>query len=200
MAEPSQACGNAGTELAGCVFSLHPMADDFVDLILGALAEVDASCLWKQTDNVSTTVRGPLHHVVDFVHAATALLAATDRHVALQAMFSVGCPGDRQEHLPEEASDDRQNQQLANRHSRDVSGKFALYPMSGGDYMEVIYDQIEKMRAGGVRVELVHYCTRLDGPLAEIFAGMERTLAETAKVSPHTVLVLSISANSPSGK
>ena len=46
------------------------------------------------TDDVTTTVRGKLVHVFDvtkaiFIHAAT-----TGEHVAFQATYSLGCPGD----------------------------------------------------------------------------------------------------------
>lgn len=44
--------------IAGCSFSVHPMSDNFANIITSALDEVDTSKVWMQTDKVSTIVRG----------------------------------------------------------------------------------------------------------------------------------------------
>lgn len=49
-------CGTS--RIAGCQFTLYPMSDKFVDIILSALDEVDTSKVWKDTDDVSTCIRG----------------------------------------------------------------------------------------------------------------------------------------------
>ena len=42
-----------GTErIAGCQFNLSVMSDDFAEVILGALDQVDTSKVWKETDDV----------------------------------------------------------------------------------------------------------------------------------------------------
>ncbi len=48
-------CGTG--QIAGCRFTLYPMSDRFVELILGALEATDLSKVWSKTDEVSTCVR-----------------------------------------------------------------------------------------------------------------------------------------------
>ena len=52
-------CGISGSKLgiSGARFSLSPMSDDFIEIILGALDKTDTSNLWTQTDNTSTVYR-----------------------------------------------------------------------------------------------------------------------------------------------
>ncbi len=53
-------CGMTGAsqEITGCRFSLSPMTDRFVEVILGAIEKVDTSKVWKATDKLSTVYRG----------------------------------------------------------------------------------------------------------------------------------------------
>src|SRR5699024_521117 len=65
----------SGSRIAGCSFSIHPMSDNFIEIITNALEKVDTSKVWMQTDDVTTTVRGKMVHVFDvtkaiFLHAA----------------------------------------------------------------------------------------------------------------------------------
>ena len=59
--------GGASKGVSGCRFSLYPMTDKFVDIILGGLEKTDTSKVWKQTDKLSTCVRGKSTHVFDVV-------------------------------------------------------------------------------------------------------------------------------------
>lgn len=187
------AANRTETDIAGAVFSVHPMSDQFVDIILGAIDQTDLSRVWRQTDTVATTVRGKAPHVFDAVHCLYARVAASGAHSALNATFSIGCPGDTEGHAAMEADNNRPNHYTAAELSGNVSAKFALYPMSGGEYMPVIMDQIEQMKATGLSVELVHYCTHLEGELKDVFAGLENVFLETAKVSNHVVMTLQLS-------
>lgn len=74
----------------GCRFSLHPMADEFVPVILGAIEHLRRPGLELETDDVSTCVVGPIPDV--FEALATCLAAAADSgtHVAMSATFSHG--------------------------------------------------------------------------------------------------------------
>ena len=49
----------------GTRFSLYPMADGFIDIILGALERTDTSAVYSATDAISTVYRGPLDSVID---------------------------------------------------------------------------------------------------------------------------------------
>ncbi|NBC25507.1 MAG: thiamine-binding protein [Bacteroidetes bacterium] len=190
---------NEQPRIAGVSFSLYPMSDDYVDLILNALKKVDSTSVWMKADRVSTIVRGRIPHIFDVPQAAFLEVAQTGVHVVCSGTFSVGCPGDTEGHAYMDADDDLQNRELIESVDQHVAAKFALYPMGGGNYMDPIYEQIDAMKARGVNVELTHYETILDGPAQNVFNGLQQTLQAMEDAgSPHTVMTVTISANSPS--
>ena len=185
--------------IAGCSFSLYPMSDQFVDLILNALKRVDTSKVWMKTDRVSTIVRGRIPHIFDVTQAAFLEIAKTGVHVVYSATFSVGCPGDTEGHAYMDVDETPMNSEMIDAIEQNLSAKFALYPMGGGNYMDPIYEQIEAMKSHGVDVELTHYETMLDGPAQNLFRGLQGVLQAMEDAgSPHTVMTVTLSANSPS--
>jgi uncharacterized protein YqgV (UPF0045/DUF77 family) len=190
---------NNTDQIAGCSFSVYPMCNGFANLIMNSLKQVDASKVWIQTDEVSTIVRGRMPHIFDVVEAVFLQAAQTGQHVVFSGTFSVGCPGDTEGHTYMAEDDIRMNTAITKSTEQEVVSKFALYPMGGGDYMDVIYEQIEAMKEHGVGVSLTHYETKLAGLAQKVFQGLEKVLTKTDKAgSPHTVLTATISANSPS--
>lgn len=184
--------------LAGCSFSIHPMSDNFVELITNAIDKTDSSKVWMQTDKVSTIVRGRMAHIFDVSQSVFAQTAKSGKHVAFHATYSIGCPGDSEGHSYMAESDELMNDSKNKKLSLEVAAKFALYPMDGGDYMDTIYEQIENMKSFGVQVTPTHYETRLDGNSHDIFKGLRNVFEKTKKAgSEHTVMTVSISANSP---
>ncbi len=192
-------CGSS--RIAGCSFSVHPMSDQFVSYIKGSLQEVDTSNVWMKTDDVTTTVRGRMEHVFDVTKAILLHIAKTDVHVAFQGTFSIGCPGDSSGDVYMEENTERLNVHESISIQQYSAAKFSLYPMGGGDYMDTIYTQIEAMKEKGVTVSPVHYSTRLEGDTNAIFTGLEDVFRETENSgSSHTVMTVTISANSPTHK
>lgn len=188
-------------ELAGCSFSVHPMSDDFVDIITSALEKTDSSKVWMETDNVSTIVRGRIPHIFDVSQSVFIHAAKTGNHVAFHATYSVGCPGDSEGHSYMAEDDQILNENGNSSLSQEVAAKFALYPMDGGDYMDTIYGQIENIKEFGVEVTPTHYETCLDGESHDIFKGLQNVFSKTKQAgSEHTVMTVSISANSPSNQ
>ncbi|MBH0229703.1 YkoF family thiamine/hydroxymethylpyrimidine-binding protein [Halobacillus yeomjeoni] len=192
----NQSCGNQ--RIAGCSFSVHPMADDFVKYIKDSLSEVDTTKVWMQTDDVTTTVRGKIEHVFDVTKAILLHIAKTDVHVAFQGTFSIGCPGDFSGDAYMNVSSNLMNEGLDIR--QYIASKFSLYPLGGGEYMNTIYKQIDAMKEKGVHVAPAHYSTRLEGDTHDIFKGLEEVFRETQAQVPHTVMTVTVSANSPSHK
>lgn len=194
----NQACSNI--KIAGASFTISPMSDQFVDIILGALKEVDTSKVSMQTDDVTTTVRGKLNHVFDvtkaiFIHAAT-----TGEHVTYQATYSIGCPDHTSNDHFIKTDNELMNEVNTKLINQYVAAKFSLYPLGDGEYMDVIYDQIETMKKH-VKVSSAYSATRLDGEAIDIFNGLESIFSATVENgSSHTVMTVSISANSPSHK
>ncbi|HWO75774.1 MAG TPA: Ykof family thiamine-binding protein [Bacillus sp. (in: firmicutes)] len=192
-----QACGTS--RIAGCRFSLYPMTDDFVEVILSALKEVDTSKVWKQTDDVSTCIRGRISHIFDVTKAIFLHAAKTGKHVVMSGTFSIGCPGDSEGDVYLVENDIRLNTEKSAVITQPAACQFALYPMGDGSYMDVIYREVQKIKDQGVDVTSIHYATRLDGDTHAIFTGLENcfTNVEKSGVS-HVVMTFTISANSPS--
>lgn len=187
------------SRIAGCSFSIHPMSDSFIEIITGALQEVDSSKVWLQTDDVTTTVRGKLTHVFDVTKAIFLHAAKTGKHIAFQGSYSIGCPGDSKGDTYMAADDIPQNTGSVKNIDQKSAAKFSLYPLGGGNYMDVIYEQIEAMKEHDVVVSSSHYSTKLHGDTLAIFNGFEQVFNATeVNGSPHTVMTVSISANSPS--
>lgn len=192
----NQSCSTS--HIAGVSFSLYPMSDQFVDIILNALKEVDTSKVWMKTDDVTTTIRGRIEHVFDVSKAIFLHAASTGIHVGYQATYSLGCPGDSAGDVYMAEDSFLLNAEKSNSMKQYVAAKFSLYPLGGGDYMDIIDEQIETMK-NMVDVSPSHYSTRLDGEAVSVFEGLEKVFRATVDGgSSHTVMTVSISANSPS--
>nr|WP_106783093.1 YkoF family thiamine/hydroxymethylpyrimidine-binding protein [Lysinibacillus timonensis] len=192
----NQSCGTS--KIAGASFSLHPMSDDFIDIITSSLKEVDTTKVWMKTDDVTTTVRGKLVHVFDVTSAIFLNAAKTGKHVAFQATYSLGCPGDSQGDVYLAEDDEPANTRVSEQIKQSIAAKFSLYPLGTGSYMDVIYQQIEAIKEYA-SVTHAHYSTRLDGDAAQIFNGLHTVFEAVVNAgSSHTVMTVTISANSPS--
>lgn len=193
-----QTCGKK--RIAGAQFNLSVMSDDFVDIILGALNAVDTTNVWKETDDVSTCVRGKMVHVFDVVKAIYLHAAKTGKHVEMSGTFSIGCPGDSSGDVYMDANDTPANKETSEGISQNAGCKFALYPLNTEDYMDTIYQQIDLSKAQNVTVSPSHYSTRLDGEVNDIFETMEKAFTQVQEAVSHTTMTFTISANSPSTK
>jgi len=186
------------SDIAGASFSIHPMSSNFIEIIKGALEKVDTSKVYMATDDVTTTVRGKLVHVFDVTKAIFVYAAKTGQHIAFQATYSLGCPGDSEGDVYMAEDNVPLNFNYIKNTEQPVAAKFSLYPLGGGNYMDIIYQQIDAMKEY-VTVSHAHYATRLDGDVIAIFHGLEQVFRATVEGgSSHTVMTVSISANSPS--
>jgi hypothetical protein len=80
-----------------------------------------------------------------------------------------------------------------------VSAQFALYPLGVGGYMDAIYTEIESARQSGlVKVVGRHFCTQLYGPGGAVFDVLRKAFAETRGRAVHSVMTVTLAANSPS--
>lgn len=121
-------CGTS--EITGCRFSIYPMTDRFVDVILSALKEVDTSKVWMETDDVSTCVRGRSIHVFDVVKAIYLEAVKHGDHVVFNGTFSNGCPGDTAGDAYLAENEDRANEKI----SRNQPGsRCTVRTLSDGD-------------------------------------------------------------------
>jgi uncharacterized protein YqgV (UPF0045/DUF77 family) len=81
--------------------------------------------------------------------------------------------------------------------SRPVSVKFALYPLGGGgNYIEIIKNQIEAVKEQGISVTVEHYETRLEGDAEKIFKSLEKVFRNSEMSgSVHTVMTVTMVAH-----
>ncbi|WP_130859642.1 YkoF family thiamine/hydroxymethylpyrimidine-binding protein [Gracilibacillus phocaeensis] len=188
-------CGTS--RIAGCQFTLFPMSDRFVDIILSSLREVDSSKVWMHTDDVSTCIRGKRVHLFDVTKALFFHAAKTGVHVAMSGTFSIGCPGDSTGDVYMDESSQVMNQ-AADSLNQSAGCRFSLYPLGREDYMEQIYQQIDWSKTAGVDVSHSHYATRLDGDVHDIFRVLEHCFEQVQQKVSHVTMSFTISANSPS--
>lgn len=192
----SAVCGSS--RIVGCRFSLFPMSNQFVPIILGALESTDTTKVWIKSDDVSTCVRGRHEHVFDVVRSIFQHAAKSGEHVVLSATFSVGCPGDTEGDVFMSKDDIRLNE--AFEANVDTAVQFALYPMGVPHYMDVIYNAVKAAEAEGTFSGGVHYASRLDGDAAQVFRSLENAFVTSSTQTSHLVMTATISCNSPSAK
>jgi energy-coupling factor transport system substrate-specific component len=196
----------------GMRLSLHPHCDDFVAVILGALADLEAAGLTEdltiETDEVSTYVgarTGPAEQRLA-TYLAAAVAAASrrsgDGHVVAHVLLSRGCPGEvacdlAVTGLPHAAP------VALERTGIRAAAQWSLYPLldggsGGGQHMAHIEAAIAAARRRGTATSAAHYATTLDGDLADVVATAVDAWALVGTEVPHVVTHLTISVGSPS--
>src|SRR5699024_7667748 len=170
-----------GTTNAGCQFTLFPMSDDFVKVILAALDEVDTTKISVQTDDVSTFIQGDIVHLFDVTRAIFLHAASTGIHVAMTGTFSVGCAGENAKNIHTFQEGAPLNQDKVEHISQQAGCRIALYPMGSDNFMSIINEQLDLARQDNVKVTSDHYATRLDGDVKGIFRVMESFFTNTQK-------------------
>lgn len=205
----------------GARISVHPHTDRFVDVILGALADVEEAGLTEglelSTDEVSTYV-GALQAPGEqrLARYVAGLVAAAARrsdggHVVAHVLLSRGCPG--------EVSCDLSVTGLATVEPVDVeatgvqaAAQWSLYPLldaagagtpgaaasESGEHMAHIEKAIAAAQQRGTASAAAHYATMLRGDVADVVATAVDAWASVGEVVPHVVTHLTISVGSPS--
>lgn len=182
--------------IIGFRFSLHPMTNDFIKVIKGALKETDATNVWMHTDDVSTVIRGKQVHVFNVTKAITLHAAKTGEHIALSGTFSAGCPGDSAGDVYLDKGDIIANTDITKQY---VSSQFALYPMNNPSYMDIIYREVDRAKAQGVFNDSMHYASGIHGDIHDVFAFYEEAFTNArSDEHKHLVMTVSMSINSPS--
>ncbi|OZM56907.1 thiamine-binding protein [Lottiidibacillus patelloidae] len=190
------------SRIVGCRFSIYPMTDNFVEVILNALREVDTSKVWMETDDVTTCIRGRSEHVFDVAKAIFIHAAKTSVHVVFNGTFSVGCPGDSEGNSYMSMNDERLNEEASIKEKVEVATQIALYPLNNPDYLQIIAEQVEVAKEHGTFTKGVHYASRLDGDANDVFKTLEQSFVNVYKTHEHShvAMTATISANSPSKK
>lgn len=72
----------------GARFSLYPMSDKFIPIILGALEKTDTTGLYSNTDRISTVYGGSAENVVTAVENLFVSSYTEGVHTAVEGIFS----------------------------------------------------------------------------------------------------------------
>jgi energy-coupling factor transport system substrate-specific component len=197
----------------GCQFSLYPMTDGFVGVILDAIKPLNdyRSKLRVETDDISTTLIGPPEALFPALKACFLAAAHTSSHLVMNVSLSRGCPGEPDDplcHSPAltEASA-RSNGNpvdaaLERRRSLPPTGvrtaaQIALYPLGQAGYMDEIAGCIAFAKEAGVFDRGKHFCSRLQGDAADVFEAIEQSFLGFAGPDSHVVLTAILSKGSP---
>lgn len=190
-----------GTDLpiSGCRFTLYPMCDNFIDIILGGLERVDTSAVWSETDALSTVYRGKLDYVMDAVSALFASAWTEGVHMAIEGQVSKGCPGDVSGDSKLTYGGEAPNHAIVEAATQPCLCKLALYPMGVGDYIDDIARVWRMAEDRGLNPQTIHYATRIEGSIHDVFAYLTDVckLMEASESVHHYVLHFTINVNSP---
>ncbi len=187
-------------DISGCRFSLYPMTDNFVSVILGALEKTDTSAVWSQSDALSTVYRGKLPYVADAVRALFINAWQPEVHMALEGQFSKGCPGDTDgDSLLDREGEAPNRAKIQDRHF-PVLCKLALYPMGTGDYIDEIAKVWRMAEAEGLNPKTIHYATRIEGDVQKVFDYLEEVCRLMEQSVSHYILHFTLSVNSPTNE
>ena len=197
---------------SGAEFSIYPMTSNFVPVIIGSIAALDAhgDKLRRETDELGTLLVGPPDTIVRALRDAFVAAARGGTHVVLSATLSRGCPGVPDDPIcaapaipplrPDEAPVAVAVARYLPGASIGISAaaEISLYPLGTDAHMARIGACIDFLKEIGVFDHAKHFCSKLKGDASKLFAAVERAFIDFAPASAHVVLTLTVSANSPS--
>lgn len=187
--------------VTGCRFSIAPMSDRFIEIILGAIGKVDTSNIWAQTDEFSTVYRGKRQHVLDAVKACFVYSYRKGIHMTLNATLTKGCPGaaEKDAALTDAVWSDADpaNEPLMREIRFPAAAKIELYPMGTAEYLTHIKKVIEIAKARGVFARSAHYATILKGDVHALFAFFHAAAEYCEQHTDHYVLGFTLAVNFP---
>lgn len=182
---------------AGIRFSLDPQTDDFANIILSALDEIDTSNVWSKTDATSTVYRGEKPAVFDAVKAAFIHSYREGIHGKATMTLSQGCGSDEDRAEYKHLSNQRINDEKRREKDFEIIGKFQLYPMGVTDYNDTIYKIVNEAKNRGIYESTQYYTTFLMGSVHDIFDYLEYVSDETRKITGHHVIETQLMYNIP---
>ncbi len=183
----------------GARFSLYPMSDRYVPIILGAIEGIRERGLEVETDDVSTFVGGDRNRVWSTLEDVFARAARTGEHVVMTALVSHGCPGET--YCEPDPMTGTARAPIAHTGSDvTVSAQWSLYPLGTSGYMDVIYDEIDRTKRDGVFTGGAHFVSKLEGDACTVVDVIRRAFDDACGRASHVVAHITFSANSPTRK
>lgn len=182
---------------AGIRFSLDPQTEDFAEIILSALDEIELSNVWSKTDATSTVYRGEKSAVFDAVKAAFVHSYREGIHGKTTMTISQGCGSDADAKEYKDLSDERLNDKKSRETNFDIVGKFQLYPMGVTDYNDTIMEIVEEAKRRELYDDTQYYTTFLIGNVHDVFDYLEYVSDKTKEITGHHVIESQLMFNLP---
>ena len=171
-----------------CRFTLSPMSDRFVDLILGAIGKVDAGSITQRTDKLSTVYRGSRAAVEDAVKACFLYAYRPDVHMTMECAFT----SDGAEEGP-----GPRNEKGAGEYHFPAVAKLTLYPLGAVDAVAERAKVVARARGMGLVREEAFDGPILAGDVQDIFACLSAVNENCCRELKDYTLEFTLSVNSP---
>ncbi len=182
----------------GLRFSLHPMADNFIEIIKGALREANTENLSVHTNDVSTVLRGKQLHLFDSAKAIAIYASKSGTHIAFNGTFSID---GTEETFEIEKENLALNEPTIREMKQYVSAQYVLYSLNTPIHQSVIHQEIIHAQERGIFKNTVYDSIGIHGDIHDVFAFLDESFTR-AHLMKRTgvVLTVNISINSPSHK
>jgi uncharacterized protein YqgV (UPF0045/DUF77 family) len=174
------------------------MNDSFVSIITEALEKTRTDAVWSSIDALSTVYRGRLPFVVDAARGLFVNAYCSDVHMVIEGQFSKGCPGDTDGDSYLALDGEPPNLPRVRDVHFPAIAKIALYPLGTENYIDGIAHVFRMAEDAGLNPKIIHYATRIEGDIHEIFDYLEAACGYAATVASHFALTFTVSVNSPS--
>lgn len=171
-----------------CRFTLSPMSDRFIDLILGAIGKVDAGSITQRTDKLSTVYRGSRAAVEDAVKACFLYAYRPDVHMTMECAFT----SDGGEESPGPL-----NERETETYHFPAVGKLTLYPLGAVDGAAERAKVTARAREMGLVREEAFDGPILAGDVQEIFSCLSAVNELCCRELEDYTLEFTLSVNSP---
>jgi hypothetical protein len=185
-----------GSPFFGARFSLYPMSDRYVPIILGAIDGIRDRGLEVETDDVSTFIGGDRNAIWATLEDVLAKAARTGEHVVMTALVSHGCPGETYCE-PDPMTGTARAPAPHTGGDVEVSAQWSLYPLGAAGYMDVIYEEIDRTKRAGLFTGGAHFVSKLEGDACTVLDGIRSAFDDACGRASHVVAHVTISANSP---
>lgn len=174
----------SNSKKTSCTFMLAPMADKYVDVILGALSKLDTSRIEAKTERLGTVYSGTREDVVDALSACFIYAYRPELHMTMEATVRA-----ERETLPTSPFPSANAAGTAGI-SFEADARFAVY---GSD--DAAEKAVQSAREMGIYVGSPLGCPTVRGDVHKLFAFVSEVLA--MQDNNDFTLELTFSVNSP---
>jgi uncharacterized protein YqgV (UPF0045/DUF77 family) len=179
-------------------FSLYPLREDFVPLILDAIDGLARFDIGVETDDLSTYLAGDESTLFEAVRASFGRVARSGAPLVLRATFSTEMPVEPTRDAYASHAGDEPGGGMESWLPERVNAQFALYPLGADIDRDTARTVIERAREAHVRVVERPLCTHLYGRGDDVFDILRSAFTTARAGAMRTVMTITVAANGPS--